>query len=47
MKDTGNKQYLAYNKGKRKFFNLDEVELDDKEIEIYEFSDQSFRLVSN
>ena len=47
MKDTERKQYLAYDKGKRKFFSLEEVELDNKEIQIYEFNDQNFRLVVN
>jgi hypothetical protein len=48
MRDTGAKQYLAYDKGKRKFFSLDEVELEDTdlELEIYEFDEQNFRLVT-
>lgn len=45
MRDTDNKQYLAYDKSKRKFFNLTEIELDNQDITIYEFSDQNFRLV--
>jgi hypothetical protein len=47
MRDTDKKQYLAYDKTKRKFFSIDEIELDNKDVEIYEFSDQDFRLVGN
>ena len=46
MRDTDKKQYLAYHKGKRKFFSL-EFELDNSDIEIYEFSEQNFGLVGN
>jgi hypothetical protein len=46
MRDTGNGQYLAYDKSKRKFFNLDKVELSD-DIEIYEFSNQNFRRITS
>jgi len=47
MRDMDKKQFLAYHKGKRKFFTLEEVELDNSDIEIYEFSEQNFRLVGN
>jgi hypothetical protein len=33
-------------RAKEKFFSLDEVDLND-DIEIYEFSNQNFRLVGN
>jgi hypothetical protein len=46
-RDMDKKQFLAYRKSRRKFFSLEEVELDDSDIEIYEFSEQNFRLVGS
>jgi hypothetical protein len=43
---TGKTELLAYNKVKRKFFSLMEIESQDPDdIEIYEFEGQNFNLV--
>jgi hypothetical protein len=48
MKDMTETEILAFHKVKRKFLPLEEIESEKPEnIEIYEFTDQNFRLVAN
>jgi len=47
MTNTTEPEFLAYHKAKRKFFPITEIESEKPEdIEIYEFNDQNFKLIS-